>query len=363
METMRMSQRELSRAVVLNLVAEGKWTLCRAAGQLGLSERHARRLVRRLEEKGAGGLAHQGRGRVAGNRLSAEVASKALELAESRYQGFNDTHLWEALTEREGMQIGRETLRRLLRRNGLGPKRSRRPRKHRRRREPSPHRGQMVQWDGSPHHWVGDDGPQWSLVGAVDDADSTACWALFAPAEGSLSYFQLLSGVVKRVGIPLSVYEDQHGALHRSDGHWSLEEQLRGEQDPTQVGCALRELGVRPILARSPQGKGRIERFFGVAQDRLVAELALRGIKTLDAANQYLQEQWLDDFNRRFGGQPAAEEVLYRPSKGLDLRKILSFRYERTVAKDNTIKLGDLTIQIPPGPARRSYAQVRVEAR
>jgi hypothetical protein len=221
----------------------------------------------------------------------------------------------------------------------------------------------MVQWDGSTHHWVGHDGPQWSLLAAVDDADGTATHALFAPSENSVSYLQLLAGIVGRAGIPLSVYEDQHGALVRSDGHWSLEEQLRGEQDPTQVGAALRDLGIRPIIARSPQGKGRIERFFGVAQDRLSAELALRGITTLQAANEYLQSEWIDDFNRRFAAPPASPEILYRPCGDLDLKKILALRYERTVAADNTIRLGDLTLQIPPGPRHRSYAKARVDVR
>jgi transposase len=363
METIRMSQRELSRAVALGLVAEGKWTVRQAAEQMGLSDRQARRLSRRFDQDGAAGIAHRSRGRPAANRLAAEVRHRVLELVGDRYGGFNDTHLREALVEREGIAIGRETLRRLLRSQGIAAKRRRRPRKHRRRRDPSPNRGQMVQWDGSTHHWVGDNGPRWSLLAGVDDADGTAAHALFAPSESSLSYLQLLAGMVDRVGIPLSVYQDQHGALVRSDGHWSLEEQLRGEQDPTQVGAALRDLGIRPILARSPQGKGRIERFFGVAQDRLSAELIVRGITTLEAANQYLQGEWIDDFNRRFADQPAAPEILYRSCKHLDLHKILALRYQRTVAADNTVRLGDLTVQIPPGPRHRSYAKARVDVR
>jgi transposase len=356
METVAMAQRELSRGAVLALVASGKWTLRRAAEQMGMSLRQSRRLLRRYEQGGTAALAH-------GNRLDARIVQRVLELVKGAYSGFNDTHLWEALGGRASLRMSRESLRRLLRRHGVAPKRRRRPRQHRRRREPSAWRGAMVQWDGSPHRWIGPEGPQWSLMGAVDDADGTVVWALFVPTENGVSYLRLLDGVVREAGIPQSVYEDQHGALQRNDGHWSLEEQLRGEQDPTQVGMVLRELGIRTIVARSAQGKGRIERFFGVAQDRLAAELAHRGLTTIEQANEYLQTYWIADFNRRFGRQPKQSESLYRPAKGLDLKAILSFRYTRTVAADNTVKLGDLTLQIPPGPRNRSYAKARVDIR
>jgi transposase len=344
-------------------VREGKWTLVKGAGEMGLTVRQARRLLRRFEVEGSSGLAHRRRGTPAANRIPQAVRDRVVSLAEQTYVGFNDTHLHEALTEREGIAISRVTLRRLLRAHGKPPKRKRRSRQHRRRREPSARRGQMVQWDGSLHPWVGVGGPKWALLAAVDDADGKVVWALFAPAESSIAYFRLLEGVLSRAGIPLSLYHDQHGALRRSDGHWSLEEQLRGEQDPTQVGAALRDLAIRSILARSAQGKGRIERFFEVAQDRLVAELALRKITTLEEANEYLHHEWIDDFNRRFGSLPAERQSLYRRPGRLDLKKILSFRYERTVAADNTVKLGDLVLQIPPGPRNRSYAQARVDVR
>lgn len=357
-----MSQRELGRAVVLRLMAQRQWTVGRGAEEMGLTVRQARRLLRRFEAEGVRGLVHRSRGKPAPNRTSGELRRRILSLAAETYVQFNDTHLHEALAEREGIEIGRETLRRLLRQAGHRAKRGRRPRQHRRRRDPKERRGEMVQWDGSLHAWVAG-GPKWALLAAVEDADGTAPWALFAPAESSIAYLRLLAGVVKRVGIPQSIYHDQHGALRRSDGHWSLEEQLRGEQEPTQVGAALRDLAIRSILARSPQGKGRIERFFGVAQDRLVAELALRKIRTIEEANDYLQQEWLDDFNRRFGATAARRHSLYRRAGQLDLEKILALRYERTVAADNTVKLGDLTLQIPPGPRNRSYAQARVDVR
>lgn len=362
-EIVALSQKELSRARMLAVVVEGHLSLTEAAGRMGLSVRHARRLLSRFESDGVAGLAHGNRGRPAPNRLCAARRQQILELVEKRYRQYNDTHLCEVLAEREKIQIGRETLRSLLRAEGIRPKRKRRPRQHRRRREPSPCRGMMVQWDGSSHPWLGAEGPRWVLMAAVDDADGKAESAFFTEAETSAAYFRLLAGVLRRSGIPHSIYQDRHGALRRNDGHWSLQEQLAGEQTPTQVGQALRDLGVRRIFARSPQGKGRIERFFGVAQDRLMAELDSRGITTMEAANRYLQEQWLPAYNRRFGRAPRQQESVYRSLRGLDLRQILSFRYSRVVANDNTVTLGDLVISIPPGPRHRSYAKARVDVR
>lgn len=362
-EIIALSQKELSRARILGLVTEGHLSVAAAAERMGLSPRQARRLLRRYEAGGAAGLAHGNRGQPASNRIAAETRERILELVKEKYQGFNDTHLWETLVEVEKIVIGRETLRSLLRCAGIGPKRKRRPPRHRRRREPRPCRGMMVQWDGSVHPWVGPEGPRWALMAAVDDADGKAESAHFTASETSAAYFRLLEGVLKHSGAPSSIYQDRHGALRRNDGFWSLEEQLAGEQTPTQVGQALRDLGIRPIFARSAQGKGRIERFFGVAQDRLVAELGCRGITTLEAANRYLQKEWLPAYNRRFGRAPRKPDSVYRRVGSLDLRRILSFRYSRVVSKDSVVTMGDLVIAIPPGPHRRSYAKARVDVR
>jgi transposase len=363
MEIIAMSQKELSRTRVLALVTEGHVLLPQAATSMGVSERQARRLLRRYEKAGAAGLAHGNRGRPAPNRIADETRQRILELVKKKYAGFNDTHLCEVLAEREKIVLGRETLRSLLRSAGQGPKRKRRARPHRRRRDPRACRGMMVQWDGSWHPWLGPGHPKWTLMAAVDDADGKVESAFFTPRETSAAYFRLLEGVLKRSGIPQSVYQDRHGALRRNDGYWSLEEQLAGEQTPTQVGEALRELGIEPIFARSAQGKGRIERFFGVAQDRLVAELCSRGIEGMEEANAYLASEWLADFNRRFGRVPRKAESAYRSVRGLDLRQILSFRYQRVVSNDNVVVLGDVEISIPPGPRRRSYAKARVDVR
>jgi hypothetical protein len=306
---------------------------------------------------------HGNRGRSPGNRIPGELREQILSWVEDRYAGFNDTHLREILAEREEVSIGRETLRSLLRAAGHRPKRKRRPRRHHRRRERSAQKGLMVLWDGSPHRWLGDDQPPITLMAAVDDADGELLDAFFIPQETSEAYLRLLRGVLLGHGIPASIYQDRHSALRRNDDSWSLEEQLAGRQRPTQVGQALEDLGIHPIFALSPQAKGRIERLFGVLQDRLLAEMRLDGITTLEAANTYLKQRGIRRYNRRFRKASRSPESAYRSRRGVDLHKTLAFRYQAVVLNDNTVRLGGLIIDIPPGPRHRSYAKARVDAR
>ena len=231
-----MSSKELVRYRVLSGVLEGQLALQDAASSLGVSPRHARRLVKRLREQGPVGLVHGNRGRSPSNRTPDELREQILAWVEDRYAGFNDTHLVEILAEREGVSIGRETLRGLLRAGGHPPKRKRRPKKHHRRRERSASKGLMVLWDGSPHRWLGEDQPPITLMAAVDDADGELLAAFFLPQETSEGYLRLLRAVLLRRGVPVSIYQDRHSALRRNDDSWSLEEQLAGRQRPTQVG-------------------------------------------------------------------------------------------------------------------------------
>ena len=357
-----MSSKELTRYRVLCGVLEGQLALQEAASALGVSPRHARRLLKRLRDRGAEGLVHGNRGRRPSNRIPDKLREQILAWVEDRYAGFNDTHLAEILAEREGISIGRETLRSILRAAGHRPKRRRRPKRHHRRRERSAAKGLMVLWDGSPHRWLGDEHPPITLMAAVDDADGELLAAFFTPQETSHAYLCLLRGVLRRRGVPVSIYQDRHSALRRNDDAWSLEEQLAGRQHPTQVGQALEDLAIRPIFALSPQAKGRVERLFGVLQDRLLAEMRLDGIATLEQANDYLKN-WIRRYNRRFQKQPKSNRTAYRTTTGLGLNKILSFRYQATVLNDNTVRLGGLTIDIPPGPRKRSYAKARVDVR
>ncbi len=363
MERIAMRSKELARYRVLGGVLEGQLALQEAADALGVSPRHARRLLKSLREHGPEGLVHGNRGRAPTNRTPDELRKQILSWVEDRYAGFNDTHLTEILAEREEISIGRETLRSILRAAGHRPKRKRRPKRHHRRRERSAAKGLMILWDGSPHRWLGDDQPPITLMAAIDDADGELLAAFFTPQETSEAYLRLLRAVLLRRGIPVSIYQDRHSALRRNDDAWSLEEQLAGRQRPTQVGQALEDLGIHPIFALSPQAKGRIERLFGVLQDRLLAEMRLDHVSTLQAANRYLQKRWMRRYNRRFHKDPRSRDGAYRSLTGLDLHKLLAFRYEAVVLNDNTVRLGGLTLDIPPGPRGRSYAKARVDVR
>jgi hypothetical protein len=222
----------------------------------------------------------------------------------------------------------------------------------------------MVLWDGSPHPWFGPDHPPCCLMAAIDDATGKLLVARFFPFEGSEGYLWLLREMVKKYGIPMVIYQDRHGSLHRNDNYWSLEEQLAGHQEPTQVGLALEALGIQAIPALSPQAKGRVEKLFATLQDRLGAELRLKGIVNIEEANRFLESSFLKTFNRRFSVNPRESQKAWREvSEGIDLDRIVSFRYLATVGNDNAVRVGGLTFDIPPGPQRRSYAKTKVEVR
>jgi len=362
-EKILLSQRQLQRWHLIKMVEVGKITLREAGEKIGVSYRQAKRIRRAIKEKGMRGLIHGNTGRPSLRRLSEKLRQKVLQLSREIYSDFNDTHFTEKLREEEGVMFSREMVRRIRREAGVGPKRRRRAKKHRKRRERMAQEGWMVLWDGSPHPWFGSEHPPCCLMAAMDDANGKVLAARFFPFEGSAGYFWLLKHMVKTYGIPVSIYQDCHGTLHRNDDHWSLEEQLAGRQEPTQVGLALEALGIRPIYALSPQAKGRMERLFGILQDRLMAELRLAGITTLQEANAFLPS-FINRFNRRFSINPKESQKAWREvSKELDLDRIISFRYHSIIGNDNTARLGGLMIDIPPGPQRRSYAKEKMEVR
>lgn len=359
-----MSQRERQRYHLLKMVLESKTTLQDAGRLMEISYRHAKRLKSKLVSEGARGLVHGNRGRPSPRALDPELATRIIALSRERYANFNDTHFTEKLKDGEGITVGRDTVRRLRRNHGIAPKRKRRAQKHHQRRARKPQEGMMVLWDGSPHRWFGKDKPPCSLMAAIDDATGKLLEAFFIPYECSFGYLRLLQAMVTRAGIPLSIYQDRHGILHRNDDNWTLEEELAGEQEPTQVGGALQTLGITSIFALTPQAKGRIERLFGVLQDRLIAEMELRDIKDMEAGNRFLAEQFIDDYNRRFARLPeVAHRAWRRVPKGLDIDRAISFRYQATVGNDNAVRLAGMLIDIPEGTGHRGYAKAKVEVR
>ena len=243
-----------------------------------------------------------------------------LRLARTRYAGTNHTHLSELLSEREGIDIARTTLRRILVNAGISSPRRRRPPKHRVRRQRMPREGMLIQLDGSYHPWLGDDRPRFTLLIAVDDATGCVVNASFSEQEDARSYFLLLQGLVQRCGIPLALYTDRHGVFRHTPGSVPA-------GTSTQFSRAMDELGIQLIFALSPQAKGRVERAAGTFQDRLVTELRLAGASTIEQANNVL-EQFLPRFNQHFKVPAQYPEIAFRQlDTELRLEQVLCFKH------------------------------------
>lgn len=358
-----MSSKEFQRMRVFREVAEKRMTLVVAAALIGTSYRQAKRLKARFAHADGKGLIHGNRGKTPVNALHENIRTRVILLHSQRYPDTNDTHFTELLREREGIDLGRETVRQILRGAGVPPKRRRRPPKHRSRRQRKERLGQMIQWDGSPHPWFGKRHPPCCLLAAVDDATTTLLAALFTPAESSEGYLRLLERVLETHGIPMAIYHDQHSSLVRTDGHWSLQEQMQGRQFPTHVGRVLEELGIESIPANSPQAKGRIEKTFATLQDRLLPELRLAHIDNIPAANAWLKEHFIPRYNARFALSPADGSSAFVSISKEKIFHRVAFAYEATVGNDNAVRLGGIVIDIPPGPSRRSYAKTNVLVR
>ena len=349
-----MTPKEQTRLQVLNSLLAEHMTLDQAATLMGVSSRHTRRMLAAYREKGAAAMAHGHRDRKAPNATPEAMAYDVVHLARTKYSGANHTHLAELLGEREGIDIGRTTLRRILVNAGLKSPRLRRPPKHRVRRQRMPREGMLIQVDGSHHPWLGDHVPPFTLLIAVDDATGTVVNALFCEKEEAYTYFLLIQDLVQGVGIPVALYTDRHGVFRHTPGSG-----LPGTA--TQFSRAMDELGIQMIFALSPQAKGRVERTAGTFQDRLVTELRLAGASSIGEANGVL-EQFLPRYNRRFRVPPQCSESAYRPlGSELSLQQVLCFKHRRKVAKDNTVKFQLHTLQLLPEPERPSYAGAVVD--
>ena len=358
METFTLSRKEVHRPGLLKAACAGRVTNAQVAAALGLSIRHVRRLKRRFETGGAAALVHRSRGRPSGRQLPVKIREAVIRLMTTVYAGFNDRHLTEKLREVHQLPVSRETVRRLRIALGRPPQRARRAPRARHRRVPEAAAGALIQIDGSPFAWLEDRGPEVMLLGAVDDATTQILALQFRPAEDVHGYATLFATVFGQHGLPLAVYGDRLNLLIRNDRHWSLDEQLAGAQTPTHLGRMLQELGIAYIAARSPHAKGRIERLWQTLQDRLVSELRLRGLATVEAAQAYLPD-FIRDFNARFGKPPRAPHAVWRrPPR--DLALVLGCRYRRVVARDNTVRVGPRWVQLR---GRQSYAGRTVDVR
>jgi transposase len=356
-ETITLDGRAQQRLYVLNHVIAGELTADEAGRVLKLSVRQVRRLLDRYRADGAAGLVHGNHGRSPAHRTGDELRDRLVELATTTYAGVNRAHLAELLAEHEGLVVPVRTLRRVLAEGSVAPVRSRRPAGHRRRRERMAREGQMVQTDGSRHQWFGPDEPHATLIGVVDDATNRLTGATFRAAEDAAGYLTAFAQTATTHGLPGAVYSDRHGIfIVEKNRAPTLAEQLTGKRSLTQVGRALDEAGIAWIGAHSAQGKGRVERTWGTLQDRLVVELRLETITTIDDANAFLP-RFLVRYNRRFAVPAAEPEPAWRPwPDGLDAASVFCFHYPRRVARDATISWPGGPLALPRRADGRSWA-------
>jgi transposase len=337
--------RETNRLRVLQGYMDGKILLEEAARILRRSLRSVYRMLAKVREKGPEGVLHGNRNKVSPRRVPEAVRKKVIQLAMGKYRDINDTHLCEILRKAEGIVVGRETLRGILRKEEIPSKRKVKRRKYRSRRERKEAFGMMLQLDASPHDWLQGRGPWVTLVGAKDDATGYV-WAHFEEAETTWGYLDLMREVISTHGVPLSLYADRHSIFHTTREP-TIIEQLKDVVPLTQFGRAMEELGITVMKAWTPQAKGRIERQWGVFQDRLVVELRLAGATTLEQAREVLK-RFLKDYNRRFCCLPKQAAAVFRkaPPKTL-LHNILCLKETRMVKKDHTVSFDGFVLQIP----------------
>jgi len=356
-----LNKKEQRRLVILNQVEKGQLLREEAAELMRVSLRQVKRLLSNYRKAGAAGLAHGNRGKKPHNGIEERLRLRVVELARSKYNGFNTQHLTESLSEREGIELSRSTVRRILQRAGVSRPRKRRPPKHRSRRNRYGQRGMLVQVDGSWHDWLEGRGEWLTLIGAIDDATGTVLHALFGKHEDTEGYFKLMEGIVASYGIPMAVYHDGHAVFEPADHEaLTVAEQLAGRKGLTQFGRLLEELNVNSIRSYSPQSRGRIERLWGSFQDRLVSELRLAGASTMAEANEVL-ESYLAVHNEKFAVEALDPGSAFR-APGQDWKTSFCLKYQRTVALDNVIRFGSHRLQVS-SENRYSYARAKVEIR
>ena len=329
-------------------------TWWQAAEIIGISVRQMRRWKRRYERCGYDGLYDRRRGQPSPRRVPLATVEKVLELYREQYFDLNVRHFHEKLREEHGLELSYTWVKLALQGAGLVAKRRLRGR-HRKRRERRPLPGMLLPVDGSRHRWFCDD--RWyDLLVVLDDATSEIYYAQLVEQESTWTVLAALRQVVEQQGVFCALYSDRasHFFLTPKAGEAVDRERL------TQVGRALRELGIQMIPAYSPQARGRSERNFGTWQGRLPQELRLHQISTVEQANRFLREQYIGEFNRRFAVQPAQRGSAFLACPGRDLDRVFAIQQERVVNRDNTVAVENRCLQIDKTPWRATLAGCRV---
>ncbi len=338
-DNVTMNKMEREQLFVFRLLMDGKIKQTEAAARLNLSTRWVRKKLKRYKELGDAGLVHRGRFRQSKRRWNSDQEELSIDLLKTTWQGFGPTYAAEKLKELYGIKVSGETLRKRMSRAGLWEPKQQRS-KHRARRDRSPMIGMMVQLDGSPHDWFEGRAPSCTLLVFIDDATSQILWLQFVKSESVEALMRSTKNFIERHGIPGTFYTD-HGSVF----HVNLNNQ-EGEKK-TQWGLACEELGIQVIHAHSPQAKGRVERCNRTLQDRLVKEMRIANISSMEAANNFVQTRgFIKNHNRAFAVSPAQNGSAFRDHQGYDLADVFTTKEVRTLANDFTIAYNKRILQL-----------------
>lgn len=365
METqVTLSMQDQKQAHVLQLLDSSRTTVGQAAQLLGLSERQVYRKLAAYRAEGIVAVPHGNRGRPPHNALDPRLRIETIGLIRSdAYKPLNTHHLAQILAENEGIHLSVSALRRLRMEVGAPSPRKRRSPKAHPGRDRKPSEGMMLQIDGSKHLWFGPDGGYFVLIWAIDDATGRVCGAVFRAEEDCAGYMLMLRQIIDRHGVPLSLYADRHSIFRPTAADkLTLEQQLAGQQEPmSQFGRAMDQLGIQRITAHSPQAKGRVERSFQTAQDRLLQEMRLAKITTIEQANAFLP-RFIERYNCNFAKPAADPDPAWRAAPcQAEIDAALCLRYERTADNANAISFGGLRLTV--AGKERSFARKPIQIR
>lgn len=353
----RQGVRMIKFLSILSRYEAAEFSQLEAAELLGVGERTFRRWRQRFEDDGEAGLLDRRLGKASGKRVPVDREIEVERLYRTRYAGFTAKHFHEHLTRDHGFAWGYTWTKTFLQSKGL-LERAKRRGAHRRKRPRRPLPGMMLHQDGSRHEWLCGQ-PALDLIVTLDDATGAIYSAFLVEEEGTASTFRALAEVFGAHGLPLSLYTDR-------GSHYFHTPEAGGKVDRanlTQVGRALDHLGVEHIAAYSPQARGRSERPFHTLQDRLVKELALVGIATVAAADAFIRDVFIPDYNARFAVKAEQEGSAFVAVPGVDLGEILCVQEERQVGNDNCVSFNRLKLQIPASPLRAHFVKARVKVR
>lgn len=354
-EEMKMSVKEAERLSIMRQVDAKNLTISKASEFLGVSLRQAKRIRKRYLFDGLAGLISKKRGQPNIRKIAKNIKDKAMDLIKATYSDFGPTFAREKLMERDGLKVSVETLRKWMIEEGIWEFKKKKKIRIYQRRTRRSRFGELLQTDGSPHDWLEGRGAKCAFLQFVDDATSKTTSGLFVPSETEEGYLKLLEMHLNIYGRPLGVYSDKHGIFRVN------REELKKGTGITHFGKVLKELDIELICANSPQAKGRVERKHGVYQDRLIKEMRLANINTIEEANIFLPK-FLEKSNKRFGKEPASSEDAHRPLRQQDdLKKIFARKDKRKLSKDLTFQhKGILYLIETEAPNRLRHANVDV---